>query len=425
MKAKKNYTKQVLAAVILLLGIISYFLIFQSNGKKGNSRKIKLGFSGALSGPASFIGIEIKRGAEIAIDEINSSGGIQGKKLVLIFRDDEHEPRNTIAQYRELVEQEKVVGILGATNSASMLAVTPLVNNTLKVPVICPATDASEITKNEAYENGKDNYLFRVGMYGEGQANFMVNTAVEKLGYKNIGLLTWTGGWGTTGRGELSRRLKELGRSPVANETYDNDDADMTAQILKLQQAKAEIILNYGLVRENNFVVRTKGLLEDRTPYFSAWGIAGKAFSNAAGKYAEGVLVSTTCTVDGPQSPERVAFVNAYSRKYKEEMLAPVFALGAYDAVYLFKAAIEKAGDDPIKIREALENIQKFKGLIKQFDRPVFTRERHNSLTENDMILTRWTDGKLLEVKFDSLGVFVELANGLRKNLNEELNIKR
>jgi branched-chain amino acid transport system substrate-binding protein len=170
---------------------------------------IKLGFAGALSGPASFVGVEIKRGAEIAVDEINAKGGVKGRKLVLVSRDDEHNPVKTVAAYRELVERENVVSIVGATNSASMLAVAPIVNDTLKVPVICPATDATAITENDAKKEGRDNYLFRVGMYGTGQANFMVDTMAKKFEHKKIGLLTWTGGWGVTGRGELQRRLKE------------------------------------------------------------------------------------------------------------------------------------------------------------------------------------------------------------------------
>jgi branched-chain amino acid transport system substrate-binding protein len=280
----------------------------------GNAQDVKLGFAGALSGPASFVGIEIKRGAEIAIDEINAKGGVKGRKLVLISRDDEHNPVKTVAQYRELVERENVVGIIGATNSASMLAVAPIVNDTLKVPVICPATDATEITENDAQKQGRDNYLFRVGMYGTGQGNFMVDTIVKKFGHKKVGLLTWTGGWGVTGRGELQRRLKENGLSPVADETFDNNDTDMTAQIIKLKNAGAESILNYALVRENTFVVKTKEKLSNNTPYVSAWGIAGPAFWKAAGESAEGVLTSTTVTIDGPQSPERQAFIDAYSK---------------------------------------------------------------------------------------------------------------
>jgi branched-chain amino acid transport system substrate-binding protein len=380
---------------------------------------IKIGFSGALTGPAAFVGVEIKRGAEIAMDEINAKGGIMGRKLVLVSRDDEHNPVKTVAQYRELVEREKVVAMIGASNSASMLAVTPIVNDTLKVPVICPATDATAITENDAKKQGKDNYLFRVGMYGTGQANFMVDTMVKKFGHSKVGLLTWTGGWGVTGRGELQRRLKENGLSPVADETFDNNDTDMTPQIIKLKNAGAQSILNYALVRENTFVVQTKEKLKNDTPYVSAWGIAGPAFWRAAGAAAEGVLTSTTVTIDGPQPPERIAFVNEYRRRHNQDMDAAVFAVGAYDAVHLFRLVIERDGADPKKIRDGLENVPEFKGLVKHFGRAVFTRDRHNAVTEEDMVMTRWTNGKMLEIKYDDKGPYVEIDAQSKKHLDK------
>jgi branched-chain amino acid transport system substrate-binding protein len=380
---------------------------------------IKIGFAGALSGPAAFVGVEIKRGAEIAIDEINAKGGIKGRKLVLVSRDDEHNPVKTVAQYRELAEREKVVAIVGATNSASMLAVAPIVNDTLKVPVVCPATDATAITENDAHKQGRDNYLFRVGMYGTGQANFMVDTMVKKFGHTKVGLLTWTGGWGVTGRGELQRRLKENGLAPVADETFDNNDTDMTPQIIKLKNAGAQSILNYALVRENTFVVQTKEKLKNETPYVSAWGIAGPAFWRAAGAAAEGVLTSTTVTIDGPQPPERKAFIDEYRRRYNQDMDAAVFAVGAYDSVYLFKTVIERDGADPKKIRDGLEKVAEFKGLVKHFKRPVFTRDRHNAVTEEDMVMTRWTNGKMLEIKYDDKGPYVETDAQTKKHLDK------
>jgi branched-chain amino acid transport system substrate-binding protein len=380
---------------------------------------IKIGFAGALSGPAAFVGVEIKRGAEIAVDEINAKGGINGRKLVLVSRDDEHNPVKTVAQYRELVEREKVVAMVGATNSASMLAVAPIVNDTLKVPVICPATDATAITENDARKQGRDNYLFRVGMYGTGQANFMVDTMVKKFGHTKVGLLNWTGGWGVTGRTELQRRLKENGLSPVADETFDSNDTDMTPQVIKLKNAGAQSILNYALVRENTFVVKTKEKLKNNIPYVSAWGIAGPAFWKAAGASAEGVLTSTTVTIDGPQSPERVAFLNEYRRRHNQEMDAPVFGVGAYDSVYLLKVVIERDGAEPNKIRSGLENIPEFKGLVKHFKRPVFTRDRHNAVTEEDMVMTRWTNGKMLEIRFDAKGPFVQIDENVKKHMNK------
>jgi branched-chain amino acid transport system substrate-binding protein len=407
-----NYSKYLIRLVAAVAAATAAAMSGQAQ------EQVKLGFAGALSGPASFVGIEIKRGAEIAVDEINAKGGVKGRKLVLISRDDEHNPVKTVAQYRELVEREKVVGMLGASNSASMLAVAPIVNDTLKVPVICPATDATAITENDAAKQKRDNYLFRVGMYGTGQANFMVDTMVKRFGHKKVGLLTWTGGWGVTGRGELQRRLKEQGLTPVADETFDNSDTDMTPQIIKLKSAGAQSILNYGLVRENTFVVKTMERLKSDIPYVSAWGIAGPAFWKAASSSAEGVLTSTTVTIDGPQPPERMAFIAEYRKRHNEDMSAAVFAVGAYDAVYLFKAAMESSGFEPGKIRAGLENIPEFKGLVKHFRRPVFTRERHNAVTEDDMIMARWTNGKLLEIKFDSKGPFVEVDASTKKYID-------
>ena len=300
-----------IAAMATVLGL--------PGASKAAEEAIRIGLSAALTGPAAFVGVSIRRGAEMAVDAVNAKGGVGGKKIELIVRDDEHNPVKTVANHRELVEREKVVAMLGTTNSAAMLATAPIINDELKVPIVCPATDATKITENQAWEQKRDNYVFRLGMFGRGQANFLVNTMVEKFGYKKVGLLTWTAGWGVTGRGELNRRLNELGMPAVADETYDTADTDVTPQILKLKNADAEVIINYGLARENGFVSRTKKKLGDTTPYASAWGIAAPAFWKAAGESGEGVMTSTTITMDGPQSPERKAVIQEYSRRYGEK----------------------------------------------------------------------------------------------------------
>ena len=401
-------------------GLAAAVAAFLATFGAASAQDVKIGYSGALSGPASFTGLDIKRGAEMEIDEINAKGGVKGRKLVLFSRDDEHNPVRTVAQYRELVERERVVAMLGATNSASMLAVTPIVNETLKVPVICPATDATAITENDAAKAGQDNYLFRIGMYGTGQANFITDTMVKRFGHTKVALLNWTGGWGVTGRTELQRRLKEHGLTPVADETFDSNDTDMTPQIIKIRNAGAQSILNYALVRENTLVAQTKQKLGDDTPYASAWGIAGPAFWKAAGPAAEGILSSTTITIDGPQSPERLALIETYRKRYNQEMDAPTSVFGAYDSVYLYKLVMERDGVDPKAIRAGLESVPAFKGLIKDFQRPVFTKERHNAITEDDMIMTRWTNGKMLEIKYDDKGPYVDIDDKTKKYLDKK-----
>lgn len=380
---------------------------------------IKIGYSGALTGPVAYLEIDIRRGAEMAIEEVNAKGGVKGNKLVLVSRDDEHNPVKTVANHRELAEREKVVAMIGTTNSAAMLASVPIINDELKIPILAPAADATAIIENDAWKNKKDNYIFRIGMYGRGQSNFLVNSMVKKFGYSKVGLLTWTAGWGVTGRGELNRRLKELGMTAVSDETYDTADTDLTPQILKLQKAGAEVIINYGLVRENAFVTRTKQKLNDTTPYASAWGIAAPAFWKAAGETAEGVLTSTTIIIDGPQSPERMAVLKKYGDTHKQEIEAPFGFFAAYDIIKLLAVVMDKVGTKPADIRTGLENVPEFKGLITHFKRPVFTRDRHDALTEEDMVLGRWTKGKLLQVHYETgKGPYVILDSGEKKFIN-------
>jgi hypothetical protein len=79
---------------------------------------------------------------------------------------------------------------------------------------------------------------------------------------------------------------------------------------------------------------------------------------------------------------------------------------------------MEKSGFEPGKIRAALEDIPEFKGLVKHFQRAVFTKDRHNAVTETDMIMARWTNGKLLEVKFDAKGPYVEIDASTKKYID-------
>jgi branched-chain amino acid transport system substrate-binding protein len=285
--------------------------------------------------------------------------------------------------------------------------------------VVCPATDATKITENDAWAQKRDNYVFRYGMFGRGQSNFLVNMAVQKFGYKKAALLTWTAGWGVTGRGELTRRLGELQMKPVADETYDTADTDISPQFLKIKAAGAEAVLNYGLVRENVYVVRAKDKIGDKTPYFSAWGLATPAFWRAAGNLGEGVLVSTTITADGPQPPERMEFLKKYWTRYGPDMDFVPGTFAAYDIVHLLAHVMEKVGTDPKAIRAGLENVPSFKGLVKDFKRPVFTRDRHDALQEEDFVLGRWTNGKLLQVHFDQEGPYVMLDGGSKRYIDK------
>jgi len=382
---------------------------------------IRIGGTMALTGPGATYGVGVMRSATIAVDEINAKGGINGKKVEFICLDSEHQPVKTIANARKLVEKEKVVAMLGCSNSASNIALAPIINNELKVPVIV-ITDAMEIIENEAAQKGLPNYMFRFQMYGTGQTKAMFTFAREKFGYKNIALFTWTGGWGVTGRTGLRQRLKEANIQAVADETYDAADTDMTPQILKIRAAKADVILNYGIVRENVYALRAKDKLGDKTPIITTHALASLSFWEAAEGLAEGVMCTTWVTVDGPRTDKLNKFLAEYNRRYGPNLESVTGTLAAYDEIYLLAQVIAKAGPNPKAIRDGLENIPSYGGLTREFKRPVFTKDRHEAfIWDQDFFLCRWTAGKLLKVNFDGKGPYVNIPpSGQKRYINKK-----
>jgi branched-chain amino acid transport system substrate-binding protein len=244
--------------------------------------------------------------------------------------------------------------------------------------------------------------MFRYTMHDDAQAPALVDYAYDKLGFRKIGILIENTGWGEGGRVDAVGRLKELKLEPVAIEKFNLGDKDMTPQLLRLKNAGAECAIYYGQITEGVQIMRARARLSFPLPIISAWGIAGKAFWDNAGDLAEGVNVLVTATPDAPLTPKRKAFIEKYEAKYGEGSIMEHFGgiMQSYDIMNLIAIAIEKAGEaDPKKVREALENIPSFDGVLMKFDRPVWTKDEHDALRKEDFIMCVWTKGKLLPVE--------------------------
>jgi branched-chain amino acid transport system substrate-binding protein len=360
-------------------------------------KPIKIGLPQPQSGPVSFAGVTCARSAQIAMDEINAKGGINGRKMELAIRDDEHNPTKHVAAVRELVEKEKVVALFGPTASTAGLAVAPILNEELHVPMLLPFAAATDIVWNKAWQEKKPNYLFRYGMFDSGQARALVEFATKKLGKNKLAIVVENSGWGEGGRIEMAKTLKEMNITALAEEKFNFKDTDLTAQLGRVQRSGADLVLFYGQVAEANAMLRSMAKMAYRPPVVSAWGIANAQFWNNAKELGEGVYVLTTATPDGPQpAPRRVLIEEFEKRHGKGSITSFPGALHCYDIVKLVEFAVRKVGDDPKKVREALEDIAGFKGVLRDFDRPVFTQDRHDALLPGDLIMTRWTNGQML-----------------------------
>jgi branched-chain amino acid transport system substrate-binding protein len=381
-----------------VLGVLALSLAVGLLRPAAQAPPLRFGLPQAMSGPVAFAGVTCSRAAQIAMDEINARGGVNGQRLELVIRDDEHNPTKHVAAVRELVEKEQVSVLFGPTASTAGLAVAPILNDELHVPMILPFAAATEIVWNRAWQEKKPNYMFRYGMFDSGQARALVQFATRKLNKQKLAIVVENSGWGEGGRVEMARTLKEMAIAPVAEEKFNFKDTDLTAQLGRVQRAGGELVLFYGQVAEATAMMRSMAKMGFRPPVVSAWGIANAQFWNNAKELGEGVYVLTTATPDGPQSRARQAVVEEFEKRHGKSSISTFPGmLHCHDIVKLVELAARKAGSgDPRKLRDALEDIPSFSGLLREFTRPVYTRDRHDALLPEDLLMTRWTGGQML-----------------------------
>ena len=359
---------------------------------------VKVALVAATSGGSALSGEAIKRGLTIAIDEINAKGGVLGgSKIELVIRDEEGNPSKGVTAARDVIEREKAVAVFGGLHSPVGLAMLPVFHE-LKVPYVGTWAAATNITRN----GRTPNFMFRVSANDDIVDHFLAKHVVEKLGKKKPGVILENTPWGASNQEGLTKWFGKLGAQPTGFEKFNWNDPDMSPQLLRLKNSGADAIVMVANAPEGAQVVKSRVKIGWDVPTVSHWGISGGGFSELTGELSESVVFIQTYSFFGKQSDvgERViaALKAKYGLKGPEDILAPVGTANAYDAMHLVALAIDKAGAaDGAKIRDALENLGEYKGLIKTYKRP-FTAEEHDALTENDYILVTWRGGKIVPV---------------------------
>src|SRR5438034_1033894 len=198
---------------------------------------VKIGLSAAVSGGSAASGEAIKRGLLIAIDEINTKGGVLGgRKLELVVRDDEGNPQKGVTIARELVEREKVAAVFGGLHTTVALAQVPVWHE-LKTPYMGAWAAGTNVTRN----GQTPNYVFRVSANDDYVDRYLSRYATEVLKRTKPGLLLENTAWGQSNEAGLSKWFGEKGVKAVGVERFNWNDPDMSPQLLPLKNAGAEI----------------------------------------------------------------------------------------------------------------------------------------------------------------------------------------
>jgi branched-chain amino acid transport system substrate-binding protein len=372
------------------------FLTVASPSVQAQNQQPCIGFSGALTGPATFSGLAVRMGAEVALDEINAKGGVLGKKLSLKIYDDAGQPPKGVDNVRRIALADNCIAMLGGYHSGVALAMRDPVEK-IGIPYVGVMAAATKIIEPD---DGVNKWMFRVSAKDRWVAEYLVDAALKRAPNKKIAVFYENTGWGNGAVPDVKNALLKKGVTPVAMETFNWADQDMTAQLMRARAAGAEAIVMFALDREGNQILRGMDKLNYKPVIAGAWGLAGN-LGELAGPLANGVMVVQTFSWTGKQDPRTAAvyakIVQKFGVKDPSELKMGSGTADAYDAVYLIAKAIEAAGGyDRAKVRDALFGVR-HQGLVANYD-PAFgtALERHDAILPKDYKLTVWHNGVLL-----------------------------
>jgi branched-chain amino acid transport system substrate-binding protein len=344
---------------------------------------IKIGLSGPFTGGSSSMGVSMRDGVKLAVNEINKAGGVLGRQLELVERDDEAKNERGVQIAQELINKEQVVATLGYINTGVALASQRFYQEA-EIPVINNVATGSIVSKQFMPPEFSANYVFRTSANDAIQSAMIAEEAVKRQGFKKPAILADSTNYGQLGREDLTKALDARGVKPVAVEKFNVGDTDMTAQVLRAKEAGADVILTYAIGPELAQIANAMAKLGWKVPMIGSWTLSMATFIDTAGANGDGAMMPQTFIQIG-NTPKRKAFIEAYQKAYGVDRIAsPVSAAQGYDSVYLLAAAIRQAGSaDSRKIREALDNLnEKVEGVVTIYDHP-FTPTDHDAITAN------------------------------------------
>jgi branched-chain amino acid transport system substrate-binding protein len=348
-----------------------------------HSQPIKVGLTGPYTGGSASMGVSMRDGAKLAAAEINKAGGVMGRPLLLIERDEEAKNEVGVQVAQELINKEQVVATLGFINTGVALASQRFYQEA-EIPVLNNVATGSLITQQFLPPKEKANYIFRFSANDTIQSAMIVDEAIGRRGFKAPAILADSTNYGQLGRADLEAALAKKGVKAVAVEKFNIGDTDMTAQLLRAKEANADVVLTYGIGPELAQIANGMAKLGWKRPIIGSWTLSMSSFIDTAGANGDGASMPETF-IQIPNTPKRKAFIEAYQAAYKiDRMPSPVSAAQGYDSVYILAAAIAQAkSTEGPKIRAALENLQtKVEGVVTNYDHP-FTATDHETITAN------------------------------------------
>jgi len=334
---------------IVVLVVVIIFLQFSLTGNAVKEQEtIKIGVMIPLTGNLGNFGQNWMTAIEIAVDEINNNGGINGKKVEMIYEDSKCDPKESVTIVTKLINIDKVPVIIGDVCSGSTLSAAPIAESN-KVVLISPGASSPKIT------NAGD-YIFRDYPSDSYQGKFSAELAYDRLGKRNAAVLSPINDYSLGVKDVFENRFIELGGNIVLEETYNEGTKDLRSQITKIKQTNPDVIFLTAYPDELVIAIKEINELGIKSQILGTETMDDPNIPNKVGDAAEGVIYSK------PYSPLTDDFKKAMRENLgNDEIIAG--APNAYDAVKIIANILKKVGPDGEEIKNELYKVKNYQGI--------------------------------------------------------------
>lgn len=396
----KQQTLTVLEKNRMAIGTDIVELTLQALGEiRGvDTNKLVIALDADLAGNSSISGMAIRRGIELAINEVNTSGGVLGKKLQLIARDNSMVSARGIHNLNYFSKIPNLVAVFGGISSPVVLSELELIHRK-KLLFLDPWAAATDIINN----NYSPNYVFRVSVRDEYAAKFLLKKALTKS--SKPALLFVNNGWGRSNYSAIKAEMSRLNITPAIEQWFDWGDKKLDEKLSAISNSGAGVIIYVGNVIEASKLIKYIDNKKLTIPIVSHWGITGGDLPKLSGESLNNVDITVLQTFSfiNNKKPKTKKVLKLYKRLYSiddpRQIPAPVGTAHAYDLTHLLVKAIKMSGKtDMPSIRNAMEKLGTYKGLVRTYQ-PAFTKRQHDALKQDDYFLARYQDGILVPVK--------------------------
>jgi len=310
----------------------------------GRAAEIKIGVAEALTGNAAQYGVPIRKGFELAVGEINGSGGIHGDKIELVIEDEQGKKEEAINVFKKLIFQDKVLMLFGPTLSNSAQASDP-VAQAAKVVAFGTSNTADGITSI-------GNYVFRNSVTEADILPVTLKIAAQKTGLKKVAVLYGNDDIFTkSGYDNFTKALQALKIPVTTTETFAKGDVDFKPQLTKIKASNSDAIVLSALVAEGGPIMVQARQLAITQPFIGGNGMNSPRVFELAKDSSDNLWVGSPWSVENP-APENKRFIASYQKAYGA--LPDQFTAQAYDAIYIVVQALKK-----IKLTGKLEGDRK------------------------------------------------------------------